>query len=123
MKTINFDCSGAPLSVNVFYEGLLVAGYVLKLSERNSSKTVIQVDGDNINPLDDFYELPTPAGTNEGRILRLISQFVSADTSSGGDYLIALHVFQGDEFLGEETETGQLTGSGQTSILFVKLEC
>ena len=125
IQEIQFDPAGLPLTVKIVYEGLLVAGYAIKLGERNSNQAVMRRDGDNVNPEDDAYVLPAPAGTNDGRVLRLVSQFKGIDKERD-QYCIKMEIYQDEDIrdvepLGVVEEKDTLTHQGQTSVLFAML--
>lgn len=127
IKVIRFAGSGPGLSVSLEFKGAFVASYGLKLSEKDSNAAVEHWDGDNVNPDDDVYKLPGPASAQDGRVLRLTTDFYGLDPVNVPDYSIKMQVLQGGQALGDQMETGTLqagpSGQGrtQTSLLFLKL--
>jgi len=109
------------LKVKIEFFGLIAAAYAIKLSEKNSNKSVFYFTGDNLNPEDDQYDLPALAGDNDGRILRLSTEFYGLDPVNFKEYNIVLSIYQGDKFLDSQNDKGAITGTTQSSLQFVKL--
>jgi hypothetical protein len=123
MKTCEFKKSGGPLKVNFKVKnGVLAAAYFIKLSEKDSSQAVAVYEGDNQNPEDDEYQLPTPENANDGRILRLISDFIGLDLEMSKTYCITLEIYQDDKLICFFDNIGDLTGSTQSLLKFIKLK-
>jgi hypothetical protein len=121
MKEIRFNPHGPVLSVKLEFFGLIAASYGIKLSEKNSNQAVFYYTGDNLNPKDDRYNLPARARDNDGRILRLSTEFYGLDPANFKEYKIVISVYQGDKLLDSQNDTGAITGVTQSSLQFVKL--
>lgn len=122
MKTIEYNAQDGDLSIQITYQGLVAASYVYSLWDAQSNTRLQKQIGNNQNPQDDHYELPTPAADNDGRLIQLRSEFVGLDKDSFGDYGIKLELMQGGNAIGEASQAGKLTGEGQTSLIFVQLK-
>jgi hypothetical protein len=122
METAYFNPDGAPIKVKIVYRnGVIAAGYNLKLSERESNRAVFYYDGDNLNPEDDIYELPAPVETNDGRIVRLSNEFYGLDPGNSHDFEIVLEVYQGETLINSNSDRGIITGQTQSSLMFTKI--
>jgi hypothetical protein len=121
MKTIQFNPNGGPLTAKAIFLGNIVADYEIFLREKNSNAQSSLLTGDNLNPEDDFVPLPTPALINDGRRVILETGFLGNDPKQDPNYEIRFEVFQDDQLLGFESDTGTLTGKGQFSLIFLRL--
>jgi hypothetical protein len=122
MEIINFDKMSEPLKVKVnIKNGVMAIAYYIKLSEKNSNKSAAVYEGDNQNPEDDVFILPTPVGSNEGRVLWFSADFVGLDLAKSSTYEVAFEIFQGHTLLKSIQSTGSLTASAQSILLFAKL--
>jgi hypothetical protein len=123
MKTILFNSNGDPLKIQFKVEnGVMAVAYSIKLSEKNSNMAVTTYDGDNQNPEDDIYYLPVPNMDNDERILRLSADFYGLDLELSKNYLIKLEVYQGNTLLDFIDQSGELTSSTLSLLLFAKLK-
>jgi len=121
MKEIKFNPNGADLQARVLFKGLIVAGYSLRLYERDSNRIVIRRSGNNVNPEMNIHDLPSPAKDNIGRVFRLLTDLRGFDPVESPQYKIILEIYQGGVLLGEETEEGLITGGVQESRINLKL--
>ena len=121
MKTIKFNPNGDRLSVSFTFGGLIVASYSFTLWEAGSNDHLMYEKGNNQNTDDDMYNLPLPVGSNNGRIIQLRTEFVGLDPANSSDFEITANVKQGNSDLGDETDTGKITGKTQGSLIFIKL--
>ena len=121
MKEIRFNPHGQDLSVKIEFFGLIAAAYAIKLSEKNSNNAVFYHTGDNLNPQDDYYVLPPPVSENDGRILRLSTEFYGLDPTNFKNYNIVMSIFQGGQILDSQNDQGLITGTTQSSLQFIKL--
>ena len=121
MKEIEFSLAGKKLVVHLEFIGVMELSYRIKLGKLNSNEEVFSSDGDNLNPEDDDYDLPGKASAQDGRLLRLRSEFNPLDRKNYPDYEIKIVIKQDGKEIGEYKESGKLTGKTQTSLLFVKL--
>lgn len=76
VPVIKFDPEGKPLVVNIEFPTLQVVSYTLTLFEATSNSTVLRETGNNVNPEDDRYTLPTPPAVNDGRLLQFDATFI-----------------------------------------------
>jgi hypothetical protein len=121
MKEIRFNPDGPKLTVKLEFFGLIAAAYAIKLSEKNSNQAVFYHTGDNLNNEDDQYDLPEKADDNDGRILRISTEFYGLDPENFKEYKILIHVYQGDQLLDSPQDQGIITGTTQSSLKFIKL--
>jgi hypothetical protein len=121
MKEIRFNPDGAGLNVRLEFTGLIAAAYAIKLSEKNSNRAVFYHTGDNLNKEDDRYDLPAQAGDNEGRIVRVSTEFYGLDPENFKEFTILINVYQGDQLLDSLQDQGMITGTTQSSLKFIKL--
>lgn len=121
MKEIKFNPNGADLQARILYKGLIVAGYSLRLYERDSNRIVMRRNGNNVNPELNIHDLPSPAKDNVGRVFRLLTDLRGLDPVESPQYKIILEIYQGGVRLGEETEEGLITGGVQESRINLKL--
>lgn len=123
MKTIEFINSALPLKVQFTVEnGVLAAAYTLRLSDKNSNKPIAVWEGDNINPEDDIYTLPTPPALNDGRLIRLVVDFYGLDRNVSVKYKMGLKLYQGEHEIGVSMAEGSLLANTQSLLLFVLLK-
>ena len=123
MKIVYFEVGGNQLKVKFEFIGLIVASYAFTLWEANSRQRVMYEKGNNQNPEDDSYLLPhPPAEQNDERLIQLRTEFIGLDPASNKDYKIVASVYQGDKFLGDDKDQGEITGKAQTSLLFIQLK-
>lgn len=122
LTELYFDPQGESLQVKFLVKnGVLAAAYQIKLSLKDSNQAAATFDGDNQNTEDDLYHLPNSAAENDGRVLRLMSDFKGLDLGMSKKYTIALEVFQGGKLIGTMEESGNLIEGGQHLMLFGKL--
>jgi hypothetical protein len=122
MTTAQFDPNGGPLTAGAIFLGNMLADYDMVLREKTSNADTLILSGDNLNPENDSRELPTPAACNDGRRVRLHTRFQGQNPTANSRYEIRLEIYQDGNRIGVEKDTGTLTGGGQTSLLFIKLE-
>jgi hypothetical protein len=96
MYTAKFNPNGAALSIDIQYKGAVTCSYVYALWESDSNAIVQQNQGNNLNPQDDSYELPTPNELNEGRFIQVFSTLKNGTTTSL-TAIVHLKVFQGNK--------------------------
>lgn len=122
MKTIEFDPNGSALKVAFKFSGFLLASYTYTLWEAESNHKVVYEKGNNQNPQDDEYKLPMPVKANDGRLIQLRTEFVAQDPDNVKKFLITAEVYQGGSLLDKGEDTGDNTGSAQSSLIFIKLK-
>jgi hypothetical protein len=121
MKTVYFDPNGGALTAKAVFLGRLVANYSIFLRQKDSNAQTTLLAGDNTNPEDDSTPLPTPALTNDGRRVVLETGFYGPDHGQYPGYEIRLEIYQDDQLIGCDNDTGPLNGKGQYSLIFIKL--
>ena len=121
MVTVFFNSNGGTLFAKAVFLGDMVANYEIFLREKNSNAETSLISGDNLNPEDDITSLPMPPGINDGRRVILETGFAGNHPDENPNYEIRLEIFQDEQRLGFNTDTGTLNGKGQFSLLFIKL--
>ena len=120
MKLIPFNKQGGRIKVCFKFTGLIAASYTFTLWESGSNDIVMEKKGNNINPVDDCYDLPLPTDKNDGRIIDLLTSFKGLNTGKATPYSITIEVYQDGNLLGTESESGNCNGT-QQSQLYAKL--
>jgi hypothetical protein len=122
MTIINFNPNGGPLSVEIRYQGPIIAEYTYRLRAASTNATVRQETGDNDNEDDDIYVLPTPISNNNDRKITVGSDFASADgTENNVKWVTNVIVFQDNKELGRGTDKGTYPKDDQ-SFVIIKLK-
>jgi|ERR1041385_1136576 hypothetical protein len=106
---IEFDTDGPPLSVEIVFPTLQVVSYTLTLKEAGSNSVVVREEGDNTNPEDDKYVLPTPSSMNNMRSLLFGATFIDPGQKPTAPFRADAIVRQGT------TECGRLVVAGVMS--------
>lgn len=119
MKMIKFKESGGPIVAEITCGHAQPGAYALLLWEANENKIVMEKKGNFINSDDDSYELPSPNGDNDGRILDCLCTVVI--TPPIKDYKVELKITQDNKFLESEIASGQSDSHTIFVELFVKL--
>lgn len=122
METVVYDPMGGPLFARAIMLGLMNAEYEILLRERKvNHPTWLLLSGDNLNPQDDITSLPSPPEINEGRRVILRTGFVARQDFHDPRFEIRLEIIQDGVIIGLNTDSGELDGKGQYSLLFIKL--
>ncbi|MGC3945741.1 MAG: hypothetical protein QM762_14670 [Chryseolinea sp.] len=122
MKTVFFDPNNGPLVARATFLGNIVANYEISLRERNSNSQVSLLTGDNLNPEDDAAPAPTPVIVNDGRRAILETGFVGNNPDNDPEYEIKFEILQSGIVVGSDSDTGLVTGKGQFSLIFLRLQ-
>ena len=102
---IPFNHEGGVLKVKIEFHGLIAASYTYQLWDKNSNHIVFEKKGNNQNPEDDIYELPSPARNNEGRLIDIHSTLVGLyDNDNEGKYKIEITVIQDDQIINKNIQ-------------------
>ncbi len=122
MKEILFKADGGLIKFKIEYKGPIVAEYTYRLREAGSNAVIVEKTGDNDNPEDDLYYLPTPVSGNDNRKISIGSDFASLDgTSSDVQWQSIVTIYQGASKIGEEIIKGEYpTDDG--SYILIKLK-
>jgi len=116
MTHVKFNPSGSPLKIEITYLGNMTASYVYTLWENNSNAKADEKSGNNLNDIDDKYELPTPVKLNEGRIIELFTTLKNADSAVGKE-IVAVKIFQGNNLLfTQENPGGSKAGNKKFTV-------
>ena len=119
IPTIKFEKKGKPLSVELEFLSPQVATYTLWLWEANSNTIVWQKRGNNENPEDDVFQLPTPCSINKGRLIEATCTLI--DPQGSGPYSIRLSVRQGSTVLDSIQASGTMENTSTTCTLVATL--
>lgn len=103
MYTVKFKKNGSPISIDIQYKGAVTCSYVYALWENDSNAIVQTQQGNNLNPQDDSYELPTPTSLNEGRFIQVFSTIKNGATSSL-KAIVNIRIFQGNKKIADISE-------------------
>lgn len=122
VKRISFDRDGKPLVVSIEFPTLQVVAYTLTLFEAKSNSVVLRETGNNVNPEDDRYQLPTPPATNNGRLLELDVTFVDPAGKAGAACHAVAKVLQGAT-IGTLEVRCTISGTSCSGTDFAKLVC
>lgn len=125
MKNVVFNPAGPALSVSIKYlsktaENLL-ATYTYTLWAANSNAIVDKRSGNNFNDEDDIYWLPTPAASNDGRIIDVFSTL--KNTGEGKiEVRVAVEVCQDGKTIGGDVDNKSVDGKSTAfSEIFINL--
>lgn len=121
MKQIPFDPAGQPLIVSIEFPTRQVVSYTLTLFEAKTNSVVLRETGNNQNPEDDKYQLPTPTSANKGRFLQFDATFIDPGAVEGTRCKAIAHVLQGDVNCGDLEVSGTISGSSCSGTDFGKL--
>jgi hypothetical protein len=136
---VKFDPSkGGKLIVNFKFTGLLFIPYSFKYfsSDKMDAKVIVQGEGNNVQPHDDFFDLSNPVtppeniAKHDGRIVLLSATAISA-SGTGTQFVATIEVYQDSNgagiahqnLIGTNSFPGNLSGNPADSIvsLAVKL--
>lgn len=112
MQSITFNPNGGTISVTLSAGQAQTGSYEFRLWEAGSNQIVMQQQGNFLNDEDDTYELPTPNGQNNGRLIQGI--VVIALLPPNNNYSAAMTVKQDGATLGEVPISGS---SDQPSVI------
>jgi hypothetical protein len=118
---IKYDPDGPPLRICIEFPTLQVVAYTLSLYEAQSNSRVRRETGNNANPEDDCYQLPTPPSVNANRILLFDATFVDPGAKPNAQCSAEAVVMQGDEELGRMPIHKVMTGTSCSGSSFAKL--
>jgi hypothetical protein len=122
MTTVKFDSTGEPLKISFIFNGLIAASYTYTLWEANSNNKIERHFGNNQNPDDDIYVLPSPVNINIDRLIEFNVSFKGLDTVDIKDYTIKAEIYQGDNLVGSDKDSGEVTGNPQDALMFFMLK-
>ncbi len=122
VKKVKINPNGGRIKIAISYKGLIVASYVYQLWEAESNDVITTKKGNNQNTDDDAYFLPMPVSYNIGRIIDVRSRFVGLDPDVAKKYEVKIEVFQGDKFIDEAVDAGELGTDSNLSQIFIFLE-
>jgi hypothetical protein len=120
LREIEFDPDGKPLSVEINFPTQQSVAYTLTLYEASSNSVALRETGNNENPEDDRYPLPTPPKANKNRILQFDATFVDPGDSHP-DCRAEAVVKQGAKALGKLVVQGTITESSLSGTDFARL--
>jgi hypothetical protein len=118
---IFFDPDGKPLTVELRFPTRQVVSYTLTLFEAGSNSVVICEKGNDVNPEDDKYTLPTPPKVNDGRYLQVDATFVDPAGKPNASCRAEALVKQGATLCGTLVIDGTLTGTSFSGTDFAQL--
>ena len=121
IKVIRFDPDGKPLSISIEFPTKQVVSYTLTLFEAKTNSVVVRETGNNCNPEDDIYRLPTPTSVNKGRFLQLDATFVDPGAAQGAPCKAIAKVLQGNMEIGTLEVSGAMSGNSFSGTDFAKL--
>lgn len=119
-KNIIFQKDGQPLKVNFVFKGIIGASYAFTLWGAKTNDVIMEKKGNNLNDDDDHYDLPLPVDANTGRLIELSTLLKGLDEK--GKYKITIEVYQGDQLIGSEEESGSIEpGETKQSFIYARL--
>lgn len=116
---IGFAKDGGPLSVGLEVLTPQAATYTFWLWEGTSNTIVLQERGNNKNPEDDLFQLPTPSSTNHRRLVEVT--FTLIDPTGSGKYKVRTNILQDKKVLGMVEAEGTMGGGSETCTLLAML--
>lgn len=122
IKTIAFEKDGPPLMVGVEILTPQVATYTLILWEAKSNTVVMEKKGNNENPEDDVFPLPTPCAINDNRVVEGTITLIDPE-GPGGEYECRLAFTQGEHDLGSVGCKGQMTKPSEQCTAVARVTC
>jgi hypothetical protein len=105
---IGFAKDGGPLSVGLEVLTPQAATYTFWLWEGSSNTIVMQERGNNKNPEDDVFQLPTPSSMNHRRLVEVT--FTLIDPTGSGKYKVRTNIIQDDKVLDKVEAEGPWAG-------------
>ena len=93
--------------------------YTFWLWEWNSNTIVMQERGNNKNPEDDIFQLPTPCSMNHRRIVEVT--FTLIDPKGSGTYKVRVNIIQDDKVLDKVEAEGTMGKMSETCTLMATL--
>jgi hypothetical protein len=119
MKEIHFDPNGGRLSAEVTCGKAQDGSYEFRLWEPRDNTMLIHEHGNFLNPADDEYPLPQPAGANDRRIVQAI--VVVSLTPPIDQYSASLVIKQDGREIGRETLEGRSNEPSVALNIFCRL--
>jgi hypothetical protein len=116
---VKFKNDGEPLFVEVVVQSPQVAVYTLWLWEAKSNSIVMEKRGNNDNPEDDRYQLPTPCARNNGRLLECSITLI--DPKGSGEFNVGMKISQGEHELATILAEGEMGNTWQDCTVLAKL--
>ena len=121
LPIIRFDADGSPLTISITFPTLQVVAYTVTLFEARSNSIALRQTGNNQNPQDDVYDLPTPVRTNIGRLIEFSATFVDPGAKPNAACRSEATVKQGSRSLGCLVVTCTMSGTSCRGTAFAKL--
>lgn len=102
---VPFNHDGGPIKISIEYQGLVAANYTYTLWEANSNNIIEQRQGNNQNPQDDSYKLPSPTSDNIDRLIDVHSTVWGMyENENEGNYKVKIAISQDNETLYKSTQ-------------------
>lgn len=122
IPVIKFNPDGKPLTVDIAFPTLQAASYTLTLFEARSNSEVLCETGNNANPEDDRYPLPTPHDANNNRLLLFDVTFFDPGSKPDATCRAVAVVKQGSRDCGKLVVEGKITSTSFSGSSFARLE-
>ncbi len=122
MKEIKFNANGGNIVVSLLFDGVLMAGYSLRLyPDLISNDPILKFSGNNADDKPDYCVLPLPVIQNDGRLIKIKSGFKAVPGYENTPFTITVAFIQDNITIGFEPKNGQLDGSDQNVDFSIKL--
>ncbi len=124
-STIHFNGVGPALSISLRYTSIegekINSVYTYRLWDADSNAIINKNEGNNLNEQDDTYFLPTPSGSNSGRIIDVFSTLHN-NGEKGIAVRVEIEVCQGGETIDVVADPKKIKANGiEFSQVFITL--
>ncbi|TKT92677.1 hypothetical protein [Dyadobacter frigoris] len=121
---IKIDPNGGPITVDVVFNGIIVATYDYYLWSTTNSAYIDHKPGNNLDTKSDTYTLPMPTSINVGRMIEVRSHFAAPTPPETAEkYKVSAVLRQDGKVLGSADDTGAVDSNGnvQFTQLLIKM--
>lgn len=119
--TIAFNPEGGQVQIKLDFLGDFFAEYSYELWSATDNTKVDEKDGNNNNPQDDIFFLPTPLIQNNGRLAKFTISF-QGRSENHPNYEMNANVIQDGKVIGTASDTGILTFEEQDLTFRISLK-
>ena len=117
---VKYNHDGGQVSIKLEFSGDFFAEYLYELWSATDNSKADEQEGNNNNPQDDIFYLPTPLILNKGRLAKFTISFLGRNENHP-DYEICAKVFQDNNELGVASDAGSLSFQEQDLTLRISL--
>lgn len=119
--SVTFNPQGGQVQIKLEFLGDFFAEYLYELWSAIDNSKADEKEGNNNNPQDDIFNLPTPLILNKGRLAKFTISFLGR-SENHPNYEMNARVFQDGMELGVASDAGLLTFNEQDLTFRISLK-